>query len=425
MIKFTCHCNHVFEFPEDMAGRQVQCPDCQRLVDVPTTNELAELSEDGTFRMDAPVDRDSGHFEKMRRVYGKDKVDENGAEIDLRQTRDELAAAGTEDDILAFEHQPTAPKYDPETGELIRPLDIVDDPTIAPHPSQLPMATNTLNYASPELQAALPYSPLTRLLSPINLAAMFFVLFFQLFFYLAAFSLFLTVGAIFFLGPALIAHYANVVEEIGVEERDELPRFLRHFNFVDDIWHPFAHVFLAWMICFGPAIIWGVFWVGHGWPLTGAVISVIVLDIAGLIFFPAVVLTTTTSGSITNLRPDRVMAVIARIGPRYALLVILYAVALIFYSLGMLTVPIQAILFAAMQKHATNIFSGPFPIALLIIGIYLMHYFAWLLGLYYRKLHRKFTWVYHQRERLLPGVTSPRYTKPVHGIPAHPHRPQG
>ena len=169
-----------------MAGRQVQCPDCQRLVDVPTTNELAELSEDGTFRMDAPVDRDSGHFEKMRRVYGKDKVDENGAEIDLRQTRDELAAAGTEDDILAFEHQPTAPKYDPETGELIRPLDIVDDPTIAPHPSQLPMATNTLNYASPELQAGLPYSPLARLLSPINLAAMFFVLFFQLFFYLAA-----------------------------------------------------------------------------------------------------------------------------------------------------------------------------------------------------------------------------------------------
>jgi hypothetical protein len=413
MIKFSCHCNHILEVPEDMAGKSMQCPNCQRLVDVPTMNEQQELLEDGTFRLDEPEPRDPGQFERMRYVYAKDKVDENGNEIDKRQTLEELAAAGTDPDIYEFEHRPTAPKYDPETGELIRPLDLAPNPSATPHPSQVPMATNALNYASPAHQVALEYSPLARMFTPINLAAMFFVLFFQLFFYLAAFSLFLTVAAVFFIGPALIAHYGNVIEEIGIEERDELPRFLRHFNFIDDIWHPFAHVFLAWMVCFGPGFVLWCYWVAHGWPLKPAVMVVSALDVAGLIFFPAVMLTTTTSGSLLNLRPYRVMAVIAQIGPRYAWLVILYFVAITIYLLGMLTVPIQAMLFAAMQRHSTNIFSGPFPIALLMTGIFLMHYFAWLLGLYYRKLHQKFPWVYHQWERTIPGVNAPRYSKPV------------
>jgi hypothetical protein len=347
MIKFTCHCTHVFEFPDDMAGKQAQCPDCQRLVDVPTMNELAQLSEDGTFLLNAAVQPRSGEFEQMRRVYAKDKVDENGEDVDLRQTLQELAAAGTEDNILEFEERPTNPKYDPETGELIRPLDIVQNPDFA-HPSQIPMATRTLNYANAELDGDSLYSPVVRLLSPINLAAMFFVLLAHVFFFFTAFSGFLSIAAIIFVGPALIAHYANVVEEIGIEEHDELPRFLRNFNLIEDIWHPFAHVFLAWMICFGPAIILWLFWVFHGWPLTGGVVSFIVLDAIGLILFPAVVLTTITSGSLLNLRPDRILSVIAQIGPRYALLVILYAVALVFYILGMFDVPIEAYLLAAI-----------------------------------------------------------------------------
>ena len=191
MIKFACHCNHVFELPEEMAGRQVQCPNCQRLVDVPTHNELAELSDDGTFRLDAPVAAPSGHFEEMRRVFAKEKVDENGMPIDLRQTREELAAAGTEAEIFEFDEHPTAPKYDPETGELIRPLDIVEDPAIARNPSQCPMAPERLELRrARSLQESFEYSPLARMVTPINLAAMFFVLLFHLFFLLAAFSLY-------------------------------------------------------------------------------------------------------------------------------------------------------------------------------------------------------------------------------------------
>jgi hypothetical protein len=423
MIKFTCHCNYVFEVPEEMAGRQVQCPNCHRLVDVPTSDELAELSEDGTFRMDTPVDRDSGHFKEMRKVFAKDKVDENGVEIDLRQTRDQLAAAGTEDDIFAFEHQPTAPKYDPETGELIRPLDIVDDPTIAPHPSQVPMATNTLNYASPAHQGDVPYSPLARLLNPVNLVTLFFVLLFHVFFFFTAIVPLLSVLAIVVVGPAIVAHYANVIEEIGIEECDELPRFLRHFNFVEDIWIPFAHVLLAWIICFGPAEIFSMVWAHYGWSLAGGISVRLILDIAGLIFFPAVVLTTTTSGSFVNLRPDRVLSVISVIGPRYAFLVILHAVAFVFYILGMVVPPLQVFLFIMRSRYQSPAYISLVACGLLVVAIFLMHYFAWLLGLAYRRLHRRFHWAFHQDVRIIPGVNAARYSRPVRGAPAPP--PQG
>jgi hypothetical protein len=423
MLKFTCHCNHVFEFPENMAGKQVQCPDCQRLVDVPSMNELAELSEDGTFRMDAPLDRDSGHFDRMRQVYAKDKVDENGQEIDLRQTRDELAAAGTEDDILAFEHQPTAPKYDPETGELIRPLDIVEDPTIAPRPSQVPMATNTLNYASPAQQGEVPYFPLVQLLSPVNLVTMFFVLLCHVFFFFTAMVPLLSVVAIVFVGPAIVGHYANVVEDIGIEERDELPRFLRHFFFAEDIWIPFAHVLLAWGICFGPAEILLKIWAHYHMSFVGGIFVRSFLDLTGLIFFPAVVLTTTTSGSFANLRPDRVLSVISLIGPRYAFLVILHAVAFLFYVLGVVVPPLQLIQFITNSRYQFPAYVSLVACGMLIVAIFLMHYFAWLLGLAYRRLHQRFHWVFHQHVRIIPGVNAARYSKPVRGFPVHPPRP--
>jgi hypothetical protein len=422
MIKFACHCNHVFEFPEDMGGKSVQCPNCQRLVDVPTLNEIAELSEDGTFRMDTAVEREPGHFEKMRQVYGRDKVDENGLEVDRRQTRQEMAAAGTEDDIFEFEHNPTAPKYDPETGELIRPIEFVDDPTIAPHPSQVPLATNTLSYATPEHQGDVPYSPLLRLLSPVNLVTMFFVLLCHVFFFCTAIVPLLSVLAIVLVGPAIIAHYANVIEEVGIEERDELPRFLRLFNFFDDIWIPCAHVFLAWIICFAPAEVLSMVWSHYRLSLAGGVCVRLIFDVAGLIFFPAVVLTTTTSGSFANLHPRRVLSVISAIGPRYAFLVMLHAVAFVFYLVGVVIPPLQLVLFITNSRIHFPDYAAPGACGLLVVAIFLMHYFSWLLGLEYRRLNQKFHWVFHQQTRIIPGVNAARYSRPVRGFPVQPPR---
>jgi len=412
------------EFPEEMAGRQVQCPSCGRLVDIPSTDELSHLSDDGTFLIGEPVQADPHVFDELRRVYAKRKVDENGQDVDLRQTPEQLAAAGTEDDVFEYERLPKAPKYDPETGELIRPLDMVEEPApAARHVAEA--APATLNYATPDFQDPLSYSPLARLFAPVNLITMFFVFLLHMFLYMTAFSLYLSIAAIFVVGPALIGHYANVIEEIGVEDRDELPRLLRHFDLTDDIFRPFAHVFVAWAICFAPTWLLWLVWIYHQWPLEGGVITASVLLAIGWIFFPAVVLTTTTSGAYANLRPDRIMAVIGKIGPRYALLVVIYVIACALYLTGLVAVPAIALAFAFSTQVHNFGYIEPSAIGILIVGIFLMHYFAWRLGICYRRLHQKFPWVYHQIDRVLPGVNAPRYSKPQRAMAARARSRQG
>jgi hypothetical protein len=414
MIKFNCHCNHAFEFPDEMAGKQAQCPACGRLVDIPSAHELSHLSEDGTFLINDPVEPKIDAFEEMRRLYTRNKVDESGHDIDLRQTQEQLAAAGTQDDIFEYERLPKAPKYDPETGELIRPLDIAAPAVPLGHAVAAP-ATGavTLNYATPDFQEAVSYSPFFRLFAPINLVTMFFVFLLHVFFFMATSLVYVSLLAIAIVGPALIAHYANVVEEIGVEERDDLPRLLRHFEFGDDIFYPFWRVAVAWLICFAPTRILALVWAYHQWPMVGGATVISVMEVLGWILFPAVVLTTTTSGSFADLSPYRVVSVIGKIGPQYALLVILYVVASSFYVVGLLGVPTIAYLFAFTRQKGSFGIIEPIAIGILVVGIFLMHYFAWKLGLCYRRYHRKFPWAYHQEERILPGINAPRHARPL------------
>ena len=42
MISFACRCKHRFSLPDDQAGGIIQCPDCGRLNDVPTLDDLDE-----------------------------------------------------------------------------------------------------------------------------------------------------------------------------------------------------------------------------------------------------------------------------------------------------------------------------------------------------------------------------------------------
>jgi hypothetical protein len=413
MIHFACRCKHLFDLPDDMAGKQIQCPDCHRLVDVPSMDELSHLSDDGTIMVDAaPPASDPEKLEKLIRAFSGKHVDEDGVERDLRQTHEEFLLAGTEDHIDEFERHPTAPKYDPETGELIRPLDVAPDDRPPPHVAALPVASPALSYASPDLSGN--YSvlvPFILLFSPVNLAAMLFVLLAHMFLIAATLSIYLVFGAIFVVGFGLVAHYGNVVEEVGIEERDEMPRFLRNFNLADDLWLPFVRIFLAWMICFGPG--WIAFTTGAivNWPWEVSLLSLVALDCIGLVFFPAIALITLTSGSLSNLHPMRIIGTIGKIGSRYAFLVIVYAIAFGVYMLGIF----------ATCFHALNLIFGLgnvwishfFPAyGFLFAGIILMHYFAWLLGMEYRIGHRKFPWVYLQFDRVIPGVNAPRYARP-------------
>src|ERR1700728_50716 len=149
MIHFACRCKHVFDLPENMAGQQIQCPSCQNLVDVPSMDELSHLSDDGTILIDAPPPPSDRHnLENMLRAFSGRHVDADGNDRDLRQTTEEIARAGTEFRIDEFEINPTAPKYDPETGELIRPLQVAPVENHPPHPATVPTAGAALNYAS-------------------------------------------------------------------------------------------------------------------------------------------------------------------------------------------------------------------------------------------------------------------------------------
>jgi hypothetical protein len=421
MIQFSCRCKHVFELPEEMAGLQIQCPGCLLLVDVPTHEELEHLSEDGTIRVEAPshvVDPD--RFEKLRRVYSRTHVDDEGVEIDLRNTPEQLAAAGTDDSALEYEVVPTAPKYDPETGELVRPIEVADNPELPLHPAQIPFAKSAIGYASSDLnQKSSLFSPFLQLFMPINLASMFFVLVAHAFLIMALMSFVLAVFVIFIVGAGIVAHYANVIEEVAIEERDELPRFLRHFNITDDIWLPFCRIGVASILCFWPGMVVRLVGAIKGWPLPEVTAIHLALDFVGLILFPATVLIATTSGSLTNLRPDRVLGTMFQIGPKYAFFVVLYIVAMVPYLIGFSAAASQFVVLFTKGPSVAWFMAGLLDYAIMSIGIFLMHYLAWLLGLSYRSDHDLFPWVLQHHVRAIPGVTAPRYPKLAPANPPH------
>src|SRR5690606_10205277 len=61
--------------------------------------------------------------------------------------------------------------------------------------------------------------------------------------------------AVFGLGMLLLAHYSMVVEEIGIDERDELPRPLRNFHLYEDMLAPAMHLLFALGICYWPLVV--------------------------------------------------------------------------------------------------------------------------------------------------------------------------
>jgi len=431
MINFPCHCGHRFLFEDDMAGRQVQCPDCGRLNDIPTLDDLRNISEDGTYKLDSPPAlQEPGRFEKLHHVYARQKTDALGEEIDLRVTAQEVAAAGApEIPLIAVGTAPpipVAPRYDPETGELIRELAVLHDhPPV--NPADIPMAKTALHYATRDRARAVHFSqPLLELFMPVNLIVMLFVLIAQviagtiplavLFITLtmgvtAVLLVFLVLPLLLVCGVGVVAHYANVIEEIGPDDRDELPRFLRNLSIREDIWRPLVNFMASCICCF-----WPVFVLWHFDPTShwSGLILTLALILAGSIFFPAVLLTATTSGSLLNLRPDRVLGTIRIIGWTYLILVATLLLAAIFNAAGVLTTSFNGLAIIA-QFHKRNWLTfGPLAYTILCTGIYLMHYFCWQLGLVYRRDHHRFPWVLQQHisHRPPPRTASSRAPLP-------------
>jgi hypothetical protein len=407
--------------PLETAGTEIQCPRCGILNDIPKLGDLEQLGPDGTYRVSAAPAIDPQQLQEMIQAFGKHKTDEAGRPIDLRH-RSHFAEGGGPIPLAeeATQPQPVKPRYDPESGELIQPLELQPAPELTPAP--VPLAKPVLQYARESNAPARigAVGPLRALFHPVNLTVMIFVFLIHVFTnVIFAFPL---KGVIFLVLPfvvggalGVIAHYGNVIEEIGTEERDELPLFLRDLNISEDIWRPLVNMMVALVLCFGPpiAIVLS--------PIPPSARLRIALGLAalGIFLFPAVVLTSTTSGTILNLRPDRPWRMIGVLGARYFLLVALFVGSVFVYGLGLLATLGNTIAVFNLMKRTALIYHAIVAYPLLIAGIFLMHYFCWTLGLVYRAWHNEFPWVlqyYHATPPLLPSAPPPKVTadSPVH-----------
>lgn len=419
MINFACRCSHRFSLPDDQAGGVIQCPQCHRLCDIPNLSDLGHLDADGNFNFEDDgviplAGDDEQRLSTLHKVFTRAHTDESGEEIDLRPTMQDVMSAGTEEMPyeLADQIKPAPPKYDPETGELIRPLDVKGGMPQRIDPKTVPMAKRAVEYAGSDL--ARGYGILGiggQLLQPVNLFVMSIIVLFHVIFQPV---ILIMLAGIFFVAPLfiigaglLLAHYGNVIEDTGPGERDELPRPLRDAELYADIWHPFTCVAGAAMLCYWPVFF---AWRG-GLPLT----VLLILAILGTFFLPAVLLTLSTSGTPVNLRPDRVVGVIGALGVRYFALVLLMSVAVTLYGLGLWRTQVDCAWmfmprrFSGFSAQVPWWFEHWFAYPAFLAGVFVTHWFCWALGAAYRGRHEQFPWVFqrHVATRFRDRTTLP------------------
>jgi hypothetical protein len=331
-------------------------------------------------------------------------VDLYGNEKDLRNTQADFAGLGgpetlelADDDPSEGARRAAAPKYDPITGELIRPLDVSAAKRPTAEESAVPVAKAMIAYAR-RRQGEAPFRAsqivpeMFRATNMVVTLVIFLVhVFLQFMLFPVMIGMWLLVPAMMIVAGLILSHYAVVVNEIATEDKDELPRPLRDFSWHDDLWGPFVHFSMAAFIAYGPLI--AINWM----PPNGVLLLAYSLSVViwGTFIFPALFLTTTTSGHWLNLAPDRVLRVIRNLGVKYVLCVILWAAGLISYAIGIGgTMWALAALFAMPGMMPGNPWlATAIAYPLLVVGIFMMHVFCWYLGLQYRSYQPTFGWV--------------------------------
>jgi hypothetical protein len=132
--------------------------------------------------------------------------------------------------------------------------------------------------------------------------------------------------------------------------------------------------------------------------------------------FPAVLLTLCVSCTILNLRPDRVLKLIAVSGPAYFFVMLLWMITLVTYSWGYATTTlgVERLMDSSPPPHV--LLGWPVGVSALVTGIYFMHYLCYCLGLLYRIHHHEFPWVLQRHERTTPVLTPPPPRRPKRGV---------
>ncbi|HYE17500.1 MAG TPA: hypothetical protein VEA69_03595 [Tepidisphaeraceae bacterium] len=407
-LRFPCHCGHRFALAADLAGDTIQCPACGILNDIPSLQELRSYDADGTVLLrDDPAPR-----VEANRVADLAKTFSRRTDKDLRNTRADLAAVGAgplqdtdvPDAIPLAPGGPSVPKpkrvvpkYDPETGELVRAIPVAPLPADEVAAGAIPVAKRAIDYATVGTNA--PRFTLGRvmveMLMPVNMIVLLFTFLFY-FFFLIVEGFFGPIimyagghprAANVLMAFFLLAHYANTIDDIGRNDQDELPRPLRGVGLADDVWGSFVSFAAAIVLCFTPAMFLNAFGDRSAWPLT------ILLAGAGLIAFPAVLITTVTAGTMNNLRPDRVLRTARAMGRSYVTALILWGLALPMFAFSLFDLFLLPEWFRA--EHPNVIYMNLLGIRLPAIGlsIYFMHLACWHLGLAYRRHSAGFGWV--------------------------------
>jgi hypothetical protein len=402
MITFSCHCGHRLSVPDDQAGGQIQCPACKNLADIPNLSDLGHIEEDGTYKLDeAPAAEEPGRFEQLQHTFKSDRKDDQGEEIDLRPTMEDIQESGAEDvpKEMADQTRPGPPRYDPETGELIRPMDVT--PPFARIAAPGDGQEATINYESQvEEPHVRPAAMLLRLFTLGNAAVMFFLFLLHVMGAFSAYYPCVAAGLIPFLfAPLLVAHYGNTIDEVGRQESDDLPRPLRDLQWGEDVWSPFANMTSALLICYAPSLIFVV--QGSLPPLD--MLLVASLAAVGTLLLPAVLITTNTSGSILNLRPDRIMGVIGAIGLRYFVAVLVLVIPLGIYAWLVAGPLLISAGWLPLRPTAAKVLESRVAFFVLCaLAVYFGNYAMWYLGALYRDYREQFPWV------LQRYVTAPR-----------------
>jgi len=467
MIQFPCRCGNLFSLEDDQGGSSVQCRKCGLLNDVPLLDDLARLANDGTYKLDErPPEpkRGAPGLLGLAQSFSIDREDANGSEMDLRLTPEQVAAVGA-----PLPSKPAAPRYDPETGELIQPIELSDRALNRPESAEIPFAQPAVTYStSPTLPSESWRGSVRVLCMPVNVVVMATVLAVQLIVALAcdftvATGLMIGTAGLLIVQLLLIAHFGNVIDEAGVEERDDLPRLFRDLQLHEDIWIPLLGMLGGTFLCYAPALVClmaasmsrpafltasdilillaaivgvcivmiSVLSVGISqidWtaqvvrPLAMILVALVasfvpagiclaidaktftclacalVIALSGTYFLPGVLITMMTSGSVVNLRPDRVFKTIRVCGPRYISPLLAWIVGASAWALA------QVILFLGVDKWVNGNKTDTwldhtvmgFP--LLCLGLIVMHYFSFELGMLYRRHHAIFPWLFQRHE---------------------------
>jgi hypothetical protein len=401
MIRFDCICHEPLEVPAELAGDEVQCPVCGRLTDVPHLEDLDKLDADG-FKLGDEVAELAPVAKLDYAMVG-----------DRRNDLDHFLAAGATE---AGEPR-TRPRYDPETHERIKPLEVAEDRPIVrqaipvePDDAGPPAARQGgVEYAGPRKEGRIVVGPdvvpwtMKRLpmalFSPTDAFVMFVVFCAQFGLVLMLslpmwLALMVGVGTIL-LTVLVLGHYGAVVEDVGYEARDGLPTPLRELRFYEDIWKPFTDFAGSMLLCFAlPAVV--AVWVA---PDAWEAAAMVAAPLPGLAVWPAVLLTMSTSGTLINLWPGRVLAVMAAGGGAYWVAVILGTLGLLSTAGGMGLFILGG---STGLGGLGTLLPGPLPInervllslalPLLCAGTYFMHWYTAHLGLLYRTGHSRFGW---------------------------------